>query len=881
MIDTKRLYRLRMAAGKKSKERNYWLKQFAGEPVKSSFPAHRSSSGAGGVRHSVFNSLPFRLDEKLSAARTGLSSGSLARLHIILAASLMLLLHKYTGSTDIIIGTPVYKAESDREPVNTVLPLRVQVTADMPFKEFLAQVKRTMIEAVENRNYPMEVLIDKLGMPAASNDFPLFDTAISVEGLHGEEYLHRVNPGMIFSFGRRGECIAGKVDYNTALYNRTGMERITGHFKNLAQAALSTPDANAVELDILSAEEKKQLLVDFNDTAAAYPADQTIHRLFEEQVERTGDRAALIYRSSVLTYRELNRRSDELAAVLREKGVRPDDIAAIKMERSIEMIAGILGILKAGGAYLPIETGFPQERIDYMLKDSSARLLLSKDGVTVLPHSAPGMIPLPGGAPEGRGGSLAYVIYTSGTTGKPRGVLTMHRGVTRAARNTNYIDITPGDRLLQLSNYAFDGSVFDIFAALLNGAALVILEPDDIPAVERLAGIIKREAVTVFFVTTALFNTLVDLNPDCLDNVRKILFGGERVSVEHARKALGHLGKNRLIHMYGPTETTVYASYYFIDAIEENALTIPIGKPLANTVIYILDKYINMTPIGVSGEIYIGGKGNARGYLNSPELTAERFVYRSYKSYRTHRTYNSKKLYKTGDLARWLPDGNIEFIGRMDHQVKIRGFRVELGEIESRLAAHPGIKEVAAVVTEKGAQQYICGYFTGDEDLSSTRIREYLSGNLPHYMIPSYFVHLEKIPLTANGKLDRRALPEPETGRKPGTDYVPPNTGIEKKLVDIWSEVFTAQNSIGVDDNFFDLGGQSILAMRMTARLRETFQVEIPLSAFFREGTIRRIAQMIESIQAGEKAAGSPDEEESHSLSTVKLEKVKRVKEDL
>jgi amino acid adenylation domain-containing protein len=469
--------------------------------------------------------------------------------------------------------------------------------------------------------------------------------------------------------------------------------------------------------------------------------------------------------------------------------------------------------------------------------------------------------------PEGRGGSLSYVIYTSGTTGKPKGVLTMHYNVTRVVRDTNYIDIAANDRILQLSNYAFDGSVFDIYGALLNGAALVMIGKDDVPAVDRLAGTITREAITVFFVTTALFNTLVDLDAGCLDGIRKVLFGGERVSVDHCRRALDRLGKGRIIHVYGPTETTVYASYHFIDDIEADAHTIPIGKPLANTCIYILDRYHNMVPIGITGEIAIGGMGNARGYLNAPELTAERFFYWPYKS---NRTYISKKLYKTGDLARWLTEGSIEFIGRRDHQVKIRGFRIELTEIEARLSAYEKIKETAVLaIGAETADKYLCAYIVpaepgtfDDSGATAGELKEYLAHELPDYMIPSFFVPLDSLPLTVNGKLDRKALPVPDTAVHGGR-YTAPRGSVETRLADIWADVLNIDR-VGIDDNFFDLGGHSLKATVLLARVHKALDVKIPLAELFKQPTIRGLAEFMEGKTGDRFAAVEPAEEREY-----------------
>ncbi|HLP46705.1 MAG TPA: amino acid adenylation domain-containing protein, partial [Candidatus Kapabacteria bacterium] len=444
---------------------------------------------------------------------------------------------------------------------------------------------------------------------------------------------------------------------------------------------------------------------------------------------------------------------------------------------------------------------------------------------------------------------LCYIIYTSGSTGKPKGVLTMHANVVRVVRNTNYIDIVPGDRILQLSNYAFDGSVFDIYGALLNGAALILINKENVSAANRLAEALLRDQITVFFVTTALFNVLVKLEQESLKNIRKILFGGERVSLEHVGKALEYLGKEKIIHVYGPTETTVYATYYFIDNIENNAVTIPIGKPISNTTVYILDKYLTPVTIGVPGEIYIGGPGVARGYLNNPELTAERFIkYRSYGSYKTYIHY------KTGDLARWLPDGNIEFLGRIDHQVKLRGFRVELGEIENRLLKYPGIKgSLVLDREEKNGDKYLCAYIVSIHENIIPGLREYLAKELPGYMIPSYFVQLEKFPLTPNGKIDRKALPKPEL--KSGDSYIAPRDEIEKKLVEIWSNVLgrdelhavQLETSIGIDDNFFQLGGHSLKATILVSKIHKLFQVNIPLTEIFKTPTIQELANYIKT----------------------------------
>ncbi|HLP59996.1 MAG TPA: condensation domain-containing protein, partial [Candidatus Deferrimicrobium sp.] len=437
-------------------------------------------------------------------------------------------------------------------------------------------------------------------------------------------------------------------------------------------------------------------------------------------------------------------------------------------------------------------------------------------------------------------GNLAYIIYTSGSTGIAKGTLTTHYNVTRVVKNTNYIDFKRGDRVLQLSDYAFDGSIFDIFGALLNGLPLIMVSREDMLEIETLCRLIKRERITVFFVTTALFNTIVEVGLESLSGIRKVLFGGERVSVSHAARALNYLGKDTLVHVYGPTETTVYATYYAIREIAENQITIPIGAPISNTNIYILDLGSRLTPIGVNGEIYIGGSGVCRGYLNNPELTAEKFKFN--RSYRPYKTYI---LYKTGDLGRWLPDGNIEFNGRIDQQVKVRGYRIELGEIEKRMLSYPGIKEcvVTAREDEKGSR-YLCAYPVVEEKIEMVELKDYLAQVLPDYMIPGYFVPINAFPLKSTGKVDHAKLPDPRYAL--AGDFVAPRDGVEKKMMEIWSEVLgIGQEMIGIDANFFELGGHSLKATVLVSRIHKEMNVKVPLAEVFKRQTIRELSEYI------------------------------------
>ncbi|MCI0471353.1 MAG: AMP-binding protein, partial [Candidatus Aminicenantes bacterium] len=546
---------------------------------------------------------------------------------------------------------------------NTAVALRNQIEKYMTFKEILLEMRQTCSEAVENQGYPLEILIEELGLSFKKEDFPLFDVAVMVENIHEKSHLDAAAPAVIFCFSSVDEIIACCLEYDSSLYAPATAGRIMSHFMRLLQAVLDNVEIKLSAVDILSEEEKKKLLYDINDTETSYPKNKTIQALFEEQVERYEHSIALagaihggrpgkhgqstVNKRISLSYRQLSREVHRLAGVLIQKGVTPDTIVGLLVERSLEMITAIFGILKAGGAYLPIEPHSPQARKLYMLKESKTSLLLTTSALieeienldnlevekiyiedcrdeSLYPVGTGGR----GGNPLCRDGfaSLAYIIYTSGTTGNPKGILTMHYNVIRVVKDTNYIDFKSADKVLQLSNYAFDGSVFDIYGALLNGAALVLVDEEKVLAPDKLADLIRQEKVTVFFVTTALFNALVELKIECFQGVRKVLFGGERVSVEHSKKALEYMGKGRILHVYGPTESTVYAAYYPIDRIAEKDITIPIGRPIANTSLYVLDKDLQLLPMGVQGELYIGGDGLARGYLNNPELTAGRFA---------------------------------------------------------------------------------------------------------------------------------------------------------------------------------------------------------------------------------------------------------------
>ncbi len=858
-------------------QKSYWMNAFSGEiPVlnlPADYPRPRVQSFEGCTFHLALDETELRVLKDISReAETTLFMSVLSVFYILLS--------KVSGQEDIIVGTPAAgRQHADLEHiigmfVNT-LALRNNPVGSKTFYEFLHEVKQRTLEVFENQEYQFEDLVENaavnINRDASRN--PLFDVMFAWDkqedgGHQGEELnLKPFNFSTetskfdmtLFALEEKNR-LSLIVEYCTKLFKEATIERFIGYFKKIITEIFGNPDRKISGVEILFETEKSLILHGFNETEITYPKDRTIQELFEEQVEKTPGKISVVFKDKHITYNELNMKSDQLAGVLRRKGVRPDTIVSMMADRSLEMVIGILGILKAGGAYLPIDPGYPEERKKFMFNDCDSRILLTQK--SYLDHGDFARIVLDIESDEAfRGQSpvnldhslcsdnLVYVIYTSGTTGKPKGTLTMHYNVTRVVRDTNYIDLNWDDRVLQLSNYAFDGSAFDIYGALLNGAALVMIKQEDILAADILADLIKREKISVFFVTTALFNTLVDIGIESFDGIRKVLFGGERVSMDHAGRALEYLGKDRIIHVYGPTETTVYASYYFIDEIGEDWDTIPIGKPLANTTAYILDRYLKPQPIGVPGEIYIGGDGLARGYLNRPVLTSEKFIANPFGE--------GELLYKTGDLAIWDTDGCITFLGRIDHQVKIRGFRVEMGEIENHLLSHEKVKEAFVTVLEgRGGSsggsgegdRRLCAYIVpslSTTELDVSALKEFLSGELPVYMIPTYFVPLDKLPLTPNGKVDKKALPIPESVET-GKEYSAPRNQLERKLVGFWSKLLDVDGGkIGIDDDFFDLGGHSLKATVLISRIQRELDVNVPLKNIFEMPTIRELAQYI------------------------------------
>lgn len=831
----------------------YWQQQLAGSlpildlPTDFPRPAVQTHSGA---RRS------FVLAQPLHQALLDLSQQSGATLFMTLLAAFKTLLYRYTGQQDILVGTPI--ANRNRTElegligffVNTLV-LRTQLESSLSFQNLLSRVKQVALAAYTHQDLPFEKLVEALQPERDLSYSPLFqvsfvlqngltqtialpDLTLSLKELDTQTatfdltlFLEETPQGLI-----------GTVEYNTDLFRDSTIARLIGHFQTLLEGIVIDPTRSLSSLPILTSAEQ-HLLVEWNQTQTEYP-HQCIHQRFEAQAAETPDAVAIVA-TEQLTYRQLNQRANQLAHYLQKLGVAPEIPVGICVERSPEMIVGLLAILKAGGAYVPLDPTYPQERLAFMLAETQVSVLLTESHLLAsLPETSAKLIcldnwhieesqenPVSLATPE----SLAYVMYTSGSTGQPKGVSITHRSVVRLVQNNTYANLS-NQVFLQLAPIAFDASTFEIWGSLLNGSRLVIMPPT-VPSLQELGQAIRQHQITTLWLTAGLFHQMVDNQLEDLTSVRQLLAGGDVLSAFHVQKLLQAAPNLRLINGYGPTENTTFTCCYTVTANDQT--TIPIGRPIANTQVYVLDAQQQIVPIGVPGELYIGGDGLARGYFNRPDLTQERFI-----DLDLPETSEPLRLYRTGDWVRYRSDGNLEFLGRMDHQVKLRGFRIELSEIEAVLNQHPTIQtSVVLVNSNQSLIAYVVGETTAD-------LRAYLRTKLPEYMVPAQFVWLETLPLTANGKVDRRALPTPD--RLP-TEAIAPRTDIEQQLAEIWTTVLGLQQ-VGISDNFFELGGHSLLATQLIAKVRDTFQVDLSLRCLFQAPTIAALAQEITQAQS-------------------------------
>jgi amino acid adenylation domain-containing protein/non-ribosomal peptide synthase protein (TIGR01720 family) len=819
----------------------YWKQKLEGAPALLELPTDR-------VRPltQTFQGASYRqvLSKEVTEALMILSQRQGVTLFMTLLAALKTLLYRYTGQSDICVGTPYAGRErAEIEEliglfVNTLV-LRTDISGNPSFEELLLKVREVALGAYAHQDLPFEKLVEQL-QPARSLSytplcqvmFALFRLRpqIDLEGLTGSTVAVETATekfDLTLEFFNTASGLIGDWKYNTDLFDASTIARMTGHFQTLLEGIVANPQQRVSQLPLLTLRERHQLLVEWNNTTKEYPSDKCIHQLFEEQVERSPDAIAVVFEEEQLTYLQLNQRANTIAHHLRTLGVGPEVLVGICVERSLEMIVGLLGILKAGGAYVPFDPSYPQERLRYMLEDSGVQVLLTfawlveslpkhnvrivcldTDWKTINQHNqenlTSGVI----------ANTLAYIMYTSGSTGLPKGVSVIHRGVVRLVKGANYADLSAEQVFLQVAPISFDASTFEIWGCLLNGARLVIF-PSSTPSLEQLGQAIGQYQITTLWLTAGLFHLMVDERLEDLKPLRQLLAGGDVLSVPHVQKFLLKRGECKLINGYGPTENTTFTCCYPLTKPTQFGNSVPIGRPIANTQVYVLSAQLQPVPIGVPGELYIGGDGLALGYLNRADLTDEKFIPNPFSN------EPGSRLYKTGDKARYLPDGNIEFLGRLDNQVKIRGFRIELGEIEAALAQHPGVRETVVIAREDvPGHKYLAGYTVPNHEsaIASSDLRSFLKEKLPDYMIPGAFVYLDALPLTPNGKVDRFVLPIPDTAcQELQADQVAPRTRAEEILAQIWREVFHRE-FISIHDNFFELGGDSILSIQIISK---------------------------------------------------------------
>ncbi|KAF6626198.1 amino acid adenylation domain-containing protein, partial [Paenibacillus sp. EKM208P] len=779
-----------------------------------------------------------------------------------------ILLQRYNNTRDVLFGTVVSGRPTDIYGIEQMIglfintiPVRIQSNKEYSFESLIKKIQQQAVESNNYDTYPLyEIQRETEQKQELINHIMVFENYpmdTKPEENISNEYLLKVENADVkeqtnYNFNlivAPGNSYKIRLNYNKNAYNRTYIEKIKEHLYQILYQTIENPNILLDEIEIVNKNEKVQLLEFCQDKNFEFMHDMNIIQLFENQVRQTPDKTALLYGEESLTYLELNQHANKIAHMLKRKNIESDEVVGLMVDRSLDMIIGVLGILKVGAAYLPIDPDFPNERIEFMLNDSKSKLLLFHSHLKKeFPHHIEQLcwdnriceiaqndndanLNL-----EITANQLAYIIYTSGTTGQPKGILTSHKNVIRVVKDTNYIAINSSDNILQLSNYAFDGSIFDIFGALLNGAQLVMITKETLLDIRKLADCLVEKKVNVLFITTALFNVLIDYSLDSLINIRKVLFGGERASHLHVKKALKYLSADKIIHVYGPTESTVFATYYEVNELDEDVTNIPIGKPLGYTKAYILNDSCQLQPIGIAGELCIGGSGLAKGYLNRLDLTEDKFI--------TDPFNDGEKIYKTGDLARWLPDGNIEYFGRIDHQVKIRGYRIEIGEIEAQLLKMDSIHEVIVIVKEEQpGLKKLYAYWVGDSTLETNSIRNHLTKSLPEYMIPSYFIRLEHLPLTLNGKVNTKLLPSLSLSESRENDFVAPQTKNEKLLAEIWCNVL-GLDSVSTSDNFFEIGGDSIKTIQITAKLAQ-LGYELEMKHWFKHQTLRQLSKNI------------------------------------
>ncbi|WP_095118443.1 non-ribosomal peptide synthase/polyketide synthase [Pseudomonas sp. Irchel s3f10] len=845
------------------RQSDYWQQTLDGAPALLTLPTDRPRPAQ---QDYTGGNVEVLLDERLSTGLKTLSQRHGVTLFMTLMSAWALLMSRLSGQTDVVIGAPVAnRSRAEIEGligmfVNT-LALRIDTSGAVSVEALLARVKAQTLTAQAHQDLPFEQVVEIARPLRSLAHSPLFQTTLSWDSSVGPQLalgdltLEGVaGPGEFAKFdltltlGEVNGVIRGSLNYATALFDASTIVRYIGYFERLLEAMIASDQVVLESVPLLAADERQRLLGDFNATARDYPQTLTVHGVFQQQAAAHPKAVAAVHGAHSLSYFELNAQANRLAHHLIAHGVQPGDHVAILLPRSLELLVAQLAIAKCAAAYVPLDINAPSERQAFMVEDCRAVALLTLSN-EVIDYAAPRIdldtLTLNGQPTHNpnllqSSEALAYIMYTSGSTGTPKGVMVPHRGIGRLVLNNGYADFNAQDRVVFASNPAFDASTMDIWGPLLNGGRVVIIDHQTLLDPNAFGRELRASGATILFVTTALFNQYVQLIAQALKGLRILLCGGERGDPAAFRRLLAEAPALRIVHCYGPTETTTYATTFEVQEVAQDAESVPIGGPISNTQVYVLDAHQQPVPMGVTGELYIGGQGVALGYLNRPDLTAEKFLRDPFSD------TPGALLYRTGDLARWLAPGQLDCVGRNDDQVKIRGFRIELGEIENRLLNCAGIKE-AVVLARRDAQETprLVAYFTAhDGQLDSVELHAQLSARLPEYMLPTAWVQLEVLPLNNNGKIDRKALPAPTQAAMLSRVYVAPVTALEENLARIWAGLLQVEQ-VGRHDNFFELGGHSLLAMRMLSQVRQQLDVELTLAELFANPELAAVAQVL------------------------------------
>ncbi|QKY12014.1 non-ribosomal peptide synthetase [Janthinobacterium lividum] len=877
----------------------YWKAHLTGAPALLALPTDRPRPAVQGY---TGGRARMTLSAELSSGLRALSQRHGVTLFMTLLTGWSVLMARLSGQTDIVVGCPVANRQRGETEgmigffVNT-LALRVSLENNPSVSSLLAQVKRITLDGYAHQDVPFEQVVEAIKPPRNTSHSPLFQVVLSLnntpEGgdeltlpgltLSGIEQTHATTQfDLSMSMADSGARISASLTYSDILFDAASITRLLGHFETLLGAMVEQPEQAVNALALLTLPQRAYVVQDVNRTEAAYPREQLIDQLFEAQARARPEALALVYGGQSLTYGELNRRANQVAHLLLGMGIQPDDRVALCAERSVELVVGMLGILKAGGAYVPLDPGYPAARLSKMLADSAPVALLTQaaleddlpalslmrvvvlDGEQAQAQLArqPEQDPVPRAR---HAGNLAYIIYTSGSSGVPKGVMIEHRNVLRLVMNSGFAPLGEDDCVAHCASPAFDAATWEIWGALLSGARLLVVPQETLLTPPAFNDSLIAAGVTALFLTTGLFNEYLDAISPALGQLRYLLTGGEAIDTRSVARLLAKPQRpQHVLHVYGPTETTTFATYFAISEVPAGAISLPIGLPIGNTTVYVLDTYGQPVPLGVKGEVYIGGDGVGRGYLNQPELTAERFVADPFSQ------QPGARLYRSGDMARRLADGNVEYQTRNDDQVKIRGYRIELGEIETRLKACDDVRDVVVMVhQESDGDKRLVAYVVPEEGcaLHADLLRRQLSETLAAYMVPGTFVSVDTFPLTPNGKVDRKALPALGVAVTSSAAYLAPQGATEGLLADIWQYLLGVAQ-VGRQDHFFDLGGHSLLAVQVISRLRQELGVEVALRELFAAPTLAGFAAVVDSAVASDMGAILPaDRSQPLSLS--------------